>query len=764
MKFHILAWIVVVVWVGPVPRAQAQTDYTLTIEAFTAHTTPYPNMLTGVPDNLNGMTTYRFYVNMLNPTDFLSSVYGIAGTPMLLNTTTGSFYNHLFATGADVGGISAAFLGFAPGLNYDSYVTIGLTSSAVAPASNPNLVESAGQPWKPNFTVGTPTSGQNVRIDDSQGGAWFVLNGSPNGYPTGPAMRVLVLQLTTAGVPHGVMNVQIFPQSVGANEFTRTFVFSGEGTFSHAPAVFGCLDPTACNFDAAANMDSGSCAYAAQGFSCSGTCILDIDADGVCDPLEVFGCTHPLASNFNPAATEEDGSCVFPCANCAPVFLPAISNSTVACVSELPSVPPVREAFNPCTGDTLEVVSMLIASSNNPCTGFRRFRHLALNEECANFTAVIEQISVSETSAPELVSVPVGLVLACDAAPEYGEAIFTDACTPFTIAYAEEALPGTCPSSFSLVRTATATDVCGNVGTASYVIQIIDTVAPEWATFPPDEVLACGDPVPSVVPLVEDQCSSWTLEESITVEDGLCPGSSVVFRAFTATDACGNANHRVQQVNFNDTAPPGFDSVPVDITVECTSALPEEMATAFDGCGPVSVEFVDTWESGDCLQEGWVHRTFVATDGCGNTTSVERIISVVDTTGPVIVGPPLASALCSEWAQALIEANDACGSVEVTFNSTPLQLSEASGGTVRVYTATDACGNASTAVQLVNYSDLSCGGCTDPFASNYAPEAVFNDGSCIPASTSCPEDFDLNGVVGTNDLLLFLSVFESSCP
>ncbi len=286
-------------------------EYTMTVESFVTHTTPYMNLATGVPDNLNGMTTYRFYVNMVNSNDFLSSVYGNDLNPLAINTSTGSFYNHMFATGADVGGIGVAFLGFVPALNYDSYVTIGLTSSAVPPASNPNLVESAAQPWKPNFTTGTPTSGQNVLINDNTGGAWFVLNGSSNGYPTGSPLRVLVLQLTTAGIPSGTLNVQIFPQSVGANAINRIYNFNGVGTYSPAALpVLGCTDAAACNFNPSANTDNGSCTYPASGYTCAGVCIADTDGDGVCNANEVPGCTLATACNYNPAATDNNGSCL----------------------------------------------------------------------------------------------------------------------------------------------------------------------------------------------------------------------------------------------------------------------------------------------------------------------------------------------------------------------------------------------------------------------------------------------------------------------
>ena len=42
---------------------------------------------------------------------------------------------------------------------------------------------------------------------------------------------------------------------------------------------------------------------------CNGNCPADADGDGVCDNAEILGCTDPEACNFNALATEEDGSC-----------------------------------------------------------------------------------------------------------------------------------------------------------------------------------------------------------------------------------------------------------------------------------------------------------------------------------------------------------------------------------------------------------------------------------------------------------------------
>ena len=69
-------------------------------------------------------------------------------------------------------------------------------------------------------------------------------------------------------------------------------------------AFEGCNDPEACNYDAAANLDDGSCEYAEANYDCNGVCLNDADGDGVCDENEVEGCMDPLACDFDPTATD----------------------------------------------------------------------------------------------------------------------------------------------------------------------------------------------------------------------------------------------------------------------------------------------------------------------------------------------------------------------------------------------------------------------------------------------------------------------------
>ena len=90
------------------------------------------------------------------------------------------------------------------------------------------------------------------------------------------------------------------------------------------PVPSGCTDTMACNFDATAIEDDGSCWFpedfgycdcALNGLDaigvCGGDCPSDEDENGVCDDAEVYGCTYSTSLNFEPEASRDDGSCVF---------------------------------------------------------------------------------------------------------------------------------------------------------------------------------------------------------------------------------------------------------------------------------------------------------------------------------------------------------------------------------------------------------------------------------------------------------------------
>ena len=102
-------------------------------------------------------------------------------------------------------------------------------------------------------------------------------------------------------------------------EFNPSATINGDFDLCVTPAVYGCTDETACNYNSAANVDNGSCynndlgcgcdtPAAAEGLDCDGNCLADADGDGVCDADEVVGCQDEDASNYDANATDA-GDC-----------------------------------------------------------------------------------------------------------------------------------------------------------------------------------------------------------------------------------------------------------------------------------------------------------------------------------------------------------------------------------------------------------------------------------------------------------------------
>ncbi len=76
----------------------------------------------------------------------------------------------------------------------------------------------------------------------------------------------------------------------------------------------GCTNASACNYDAAATIDDGTCQLP-DGCTDAGACNYDPSAlcdDGTCEFTSCAGCTNPSACNYNASATIDDGSCTLP--------------------------------------------------------------------------------------------------------------------------------------------------------------------------------------------------------------------------------------------------------------------------------------------------------------------------------------------------------------------------------------------------------------------------------------------------------------------
>ena len=96
-----------------------------------------------------------------------------------------------------------------------------------------------------------------------------------------------------------------------------------ENGICDADEVLGCTIAAACNFDASANVDDGSCDFltcivpgCTDPDACNFNPVADFDNDSClfledCNASSTPGCTYADADNFDPTADEDDGSCTF---------------------------------------------------------------------------------------------------------------------------------------------------------------------------------------------------------------------------------------------------------------------------------------------------------------------------------------------------------------------------------------------------------------------------------------------------------------------
>ena len=124
-------------------------------------------------------------------------------------------------------------------------------------------------------------------------------------------------------------------------------------------------------------------------------------------------------------------------------------------------------------------------------------------------------------------------------------------------------------------------------------------------------------------------------------------------------------------------------------------------ASATDNCGEVVIDVVEeTIPSFMCWR---LHNhSHTATDDCGNATTATQTITIIDTTAPVPTIPADYTAECSdEHPMDDASATDNCGEVVIEVVEETIPSICAGDYTItRTFTATDDCGNATTATQL----------------------------------------------------------------
>uniref|UniRef100_UPI002617AE7E gliding motility-associated C-terminal domain-containing protein n=1 Tax=uncultured Algibacter sp. TaxID=298659 RepID=UPI002617AE7E len=391
--------------------------------------------------------------------------------------------------------------------------------------------------------------------------------------------------------------------------------------------------------------------------------------------------------------------------------VPANASSSVECIED--AIQPPAPVVTDVCGNTL--IPVIIENTDPVCEGDKIYTFTYT--DCAGNESVYTYTYKVKDNTPPVLVIPPNVTAECSESLtpiEFGEATATDNCDPNPIVtFKDERKDGVCSGTFTITRTWTATDACGNTISANQIISTSDTTAPEFdqTVLPRDIVVECDNIPDAEILTATDNCSIAIVTVEDAKTEGNCPNNYIIKRSYTATDECGVSRTHIQTITVQDTTPPVFvEALPnLNIVVQCDAIPDAETLTATDICGTASVSVSDARTDGDCPNSYTIARTWVATDACGLTTTYTQNIIVQDTTPPTFVEtlPRDITVECDMIPEITsLTAIDNCGDAIVTVSDARTDGDCPNSYTIaRTWIATDECGLKTTYTQVITVQD-----------------------------------------------------------
>lgn len=348
--------------------------------------------------------------------------------------------------------------------------------------------------------------------------------------------------------------------------------------------------------------------------------------------------------------------------NQAPVLVGVPAAATISCSAPLPTAATVTATDNCSLNGAQPTVSMSQLTENLPC-GYKLTRIWTAVDACGNTATASQIITVVDTNGPVLSAVPANVTVNCESIPNATSITAADDCSgAVNVAYNEQVNLGICP--YTIVRTWSAVDACGNATTAQQTITVIDNTFPVLTGVPADVTVNCGTNVPVAPVTAADNCTA-TLPVVYVTSSTVNGCTTRERRQWTATDICGNTTQREQFITYVDNQAPVLTAELNDLQVQCTSEIPTDSTLAAVDCHGVNVSVQTISNGGDCANQSSYVKIFTLTDGCGNSTSLMQNIVVLNTSAPVITNVPAdAHVDCNSIpAVPVVTATDACGNI-----------------------------------------------------------------------------------------------------
>ncbi|MCB0706023.1 MAG: gliding motility-associated C-terminal domain-containing protein [Saprospiraceae bacterium] len=277
-----------------------------------------------------------------------------------------------------------------------------------------------------------------------------------------------------------------------------------------------------------------------------------------------------------------------------------------------------------------------------------------LEDGCGQVATASASFEIIDNNPPVLANVPMDTTIACgEQIPVAPTVTASDNCDLNLPAVSfnssdDQTANGSCSdANYTITRTWSVSDNCGNMAMETQVITVVDTVAPLF-TVPVDTTLDCGSDVSpattgEIDPLsISDNCLAGFIigfsDDSTTLG---CPQNLDIARTWMVGDSCGNIRSIVQHIFLIDTIAPSFTPPAQDtIYLACDAStnpadtgMPTDLA---DNCdAQVSLTHTDLFTDQVCTNSFTILRTWYVEDACGNIDSTQQHLILQDLLAPV---------------------------------------------------------------------------------------------------------------------------------
>jgi hypothetical protein len=275
--------------------------------------------------------------------------------------------------------------------------------------------------------------------------------------------------------------------------------------------------------------------------------------------------------------------------------------------------------------------------------------------------------------------------------------------------------------------TYTSVDAAGNTTTDSFTVTVTDDEDPVLTQAASDESHEYDGTDKTALlnawlannggATATDNCGTITWTNNYSALTAGCGITESALVTFTATDGSGNTVSTSATWSIIDTTPPTVSYAGINLTAECNPGTsPVNLWLQNAAYSNVSDASGITWTNdytgmtNGCGITGNTTVTFTATDACGNQSTIQRSLTIEDSTAPEVMTQNVTVILDENGNGSITTADidngsyDNCGDITLALDKTAFTCSDLGNNTVTL-TATDLCSNSASATATVTVVD-----------------------------------------------------------